>query len=33
MTTRTGGLLELVARGKKDLFFTNNPTVPYYHNV
>ena len=33
MTTRTGGLLELVARGKKDLFFTNNPTVTYYHNV
>jgi hypothetical protein len=33
MTTRTGGLLELVARGKKDLFFTNNPTVSYYNNV
>jgi hypothetical protein len=33
MTTRTGGLLELVARGKKDLFFTNNPTVSYYHSV
>ena len=33
MSTRTGGLLELVARGKKDLFFTNNPTVSYYNNV
>jgi len=33
MTTRTGGLLELVARGKKDLFFTHNPTVSYYHSV
>jgi hypothetical protein len=33
MAARTGGLLELVARGKKDLFFTNNPTVSYYHSV
>jgi len=33
MSTRTGGLLELVARGKKDLFFTNNPTVSYYNTV
>ena len=33
MSTRTGGLLELVARGKKDLFFTNNPTISYYSNV
>ena len=33
MATRTGGLLELVARGKKDLFFTHNPTVSYYHSV
>jgi len=33
MTSRQGGLLELVARGKKDVFFTNNPTVSYYNNV
>ena len=33
MTSRQGGLLELVARGKKDVFFTDNPTVSYYNNV
>lgn len=29
----TGGLLELVARGKKDLFFTANPNVSFFHSV
>jgi hypothetical protein len=33
MTSRQGGLLELVARGKKDVFFTDNPTVSHYNNV
>lgn len=33
MTSRSGGLLELVARGKKDVFFTANPTVAYIHSV
>jgi hypothetical protein len=28
-----GGLLELVARGKKDLFFQSNPSVSYFHSV
>ena len=27
------GLLELVARGKKDLFFTSNPKVSFFHSV
>ena len=27
------GLLELVARGKKDLFFTSNPKVAFFHSV
>lgn len=33
MSSRSGGLLELVARGKKDIFFTSNPTVRYIHSV
>ena len=33
MTSRSGGLLELVARGKKDVFFTANPVVSYIHSV
>ena len=33
MTTRSGGLLELVARGKKDVFFTANPTVSFFHSA
>jgi len=31
--SRSGGLLELVARGKKDIFFTANPTVAFFHSV
>ena len=30
---RAGGLLELVARGKKDVFFTANPTTSFFHSV
>lgn len=33
MTSRQGGLLELVARGKKDQFFTANPSVSFFHSV
>lgn len=33
MTSRAGGLLELVARGKKDVFFTANPIVSRFHSV
>jgi hypothetical protein len=33
MTSRAGGLLELVARGKKDIFFTANPIVSRFHSV
>ena len=33
MTSRSGGLLELVARGKKDVFFTANPVVSFFHSV
>jgi hypothetical protein len=33
MTSRAGGLLELVARGKKDLFFIANPVVSRFHSV
>lgn len=33
MSSRSGGLLELVARGKKDVFFTANPTVSFFHSV
>ena len=33
MTGRSGGLLELVARGKKDLYFTSNPVISFFHNV
>lgn len=29
----TGGLLELVARGKKDIFFTSNPQISFFHSV
>jgi hypothetical protein len=31
--SRSGGLLELVARGKKDVFFNANPTVSFFHSV
>ena len=33
MSTRSGGLLELVARGKKDVFFHSNPVVSFFHSV
>jgi hypothetical protein len=33
MTSRSGGLLELVARGKKDVFFTANPTTSFFNSV
>lgn len=33
MTSRAGGLLELVARGKKDVFFSANPVVSRFHSV
>ena len=33
MSSRAGGLLELVARGKKDVFFTANPLVSAFHSV
>jgi len=33
MTSRSGGLLELVARGKKDLFFTANPQTSFFQSV
>jgi len=33
MSSRSGGLLELVARGKKDIFFTSNPQVSFFHSV
>ena len=33
MSSRSGGLLELVARGKKDVFFTANPTISFFHSV
>jgi hypothetical protein len=33
MTSRSGGLLELVARGKKDQFFTANPSVSFFHSL
>jgi hypothetical protein len=29
----SGGLFELVARGKKDVFFTANPVMSYFHSV
>jgi len=28
-----GGLLDLVSRGKKDTFFTQNPKISYFHSV
>ena len=28
-----GGLLDLVARGKKDTFFTSNPKISHFHSV
>lgn len=31
--SRSGGLLELVARGKKDVFFTANPSHAFFHSV
>lgn len=33
MSSQQGNLLELVARGKKDLFFTSNPSVSFFHSV
>jgi hypothetical protein len=33
MSSRSGGLMELVARGKKDIFFTANPKVSFFHGV
>jgi hypothetical protein len=33
MTSRSGGLLELVARGKKDVFFTANPLTSFFQSV
>lgn len=33
MSSRSGGLLELVARGKKDVFFTANPVTRFFHSV
>jgi hypothetical protein len=33
MTSRSGGLLELVARGKKDVFFTANPVTSFFQSV
>jgi len=33
MSSRSGGLLELVARGKKDIFFTSNPQISFFNSV
>jgi len=33
MSSRSGGLMELVARGKKDIFFTANPKTSFFHSV
>jgi hypothetical protein len=33
MSGHRGGLLELVARGKKDAFFTSNPKASFFHSV
>jgi hypothetical protein len=33
MSSASGGLLELVARGKKDVFFSANPQVAFFHSV
>jgi hypothetical protein len=33
MATHRGTLLELVARGKKDAFFTTNPKTAFFHGV
>jgi len=33
MTSRSGGLIELVARGIKDLYFSQNPSVSFFHSV
>jgi hypothetical protein len=33
MSSHRGGLLELIARGKKDAFFNQNPKVAYFHSV
>jgi hypothetical protein len=33
MSSRRGGLLELVARGKKDLYFNSNPKVSFFHSI
>jgi hypothetical protein len=32
-TVRNAGLLELVSRGKKDVYFTNNPKNSFFHGV
>jgi hypothetical protein len=32
-TVRNAGLLELVSRGKKDVFFTSNPKNSFFHGV
>jgi hypothetical protein len=33
MAGHSGGLLELVARGKKDVYFTTNPSTSFFHSV
>lgn len=33
MSGHRGGILELVSRGKKDVFFTANPKVSFFHSV
>ncbi len=33
MSNQRAGLLELVARGKKDVFFTANPSASFFHSV
>ena len=33
MSSRSGGLIELVARGKKDLYFSQNPSISFFHSV
>ena len=33
MSARYGGLMELAARGKKDVFFTANPQISFFHSI
>lgn len=33
MSNQRAGLLELVARGKKDAFFTANPSISFFHSI